>query len=253
MADLTISILAIILLAAFIPSLLLMLLVKNTERVGREPTGKLLSGFLRGATIAVFLAIIIELLLTFLIFGTNFLPASELLGRYPGIDTLILACIIAPFTEELTKALGIRPLAGRAREIEDGIIYGAVVGLGFAATENFFYETSAYLEGGAAILIGTIFIRTISSALLHASASSITGYGLTSEKFLKKSWIPYYLLAVLLHGVFNLIASSGPLLEGTIGESSYLISFLAAIALALGAFSWSRRKIRHIEEHGVLR
>ena len=253
MADLTTGMILIILFAAFVPSLLLMLLVKNTERTDREPTGKLLSGFLRGATIAVFLAIIIELFLTYLIFGTNFLPVTELLCRYPAIGTLILACIIAPFTEELTKAIGIRPLTARAGEIEDGIVYGAVVGLGFAATENFFYETSAFIEGGATVLIGTIFIRTISSALLHASASSITGYGLTSAKFRKRSWIPYYLMAVLLHGIFNLIASSGALLESSLGESSYLFSLIAAVTLALGAFSWSRRKIRRIDDHGILR
>jgi len=251
MADLTISVILIILAAAFLPSLILVLVVKNTERRMREPTGRVLFGFFNGATISVGFAIIIEVLLIYIVFGLDILPVSELLGRYPGLDTLIIACIFAPFTEELTKALGILPLSSRARELEDGIIFGAVVGLGFAATENFFYETSAYLEGGAALLIGTIVLRTISSALLHASASAITGYGMTSEHFRGRSWVPYYLLAVLLHSVFNLAASSGPFLEGAIGESSYLIGLMAAVTLALVSFSWSRRKIRQIEMSSI--
>lgn len=251
MADLTLSILAIIILAAFVPSIALMLIVKNTERMRREPAGRTFSAFLRGATLSIVLAMIIEAVLIFLLFDTDMLRASEVLGRWPGVDTLILACLIAPFAEELTKALGILPFARRAREIEDGIVYGAAVGLGFAATENLLYETSAWIEGGAALLAGTIVIRTISSALLHASASAITGYGLAARRFLGKSWIPYYLLAVLLHGAFNLAASAGPLLEGSIGEYGYLISLGSAIAIGIGAFGWSRRKIRTIERSGI--
>lgn len=251
MAELTIGTLLIILAAAFVPSLIFVVIMKNTEKRMREPTGRVLFGFFNGATVSVLLAIIIEILLIYVVFDLEILPASELLGRYPGLDTLIIACIIAPFTEELTKAFGILPLSSRARELEDGLIFGAVVGLGFAATENFFYETSAYVEGGAAFLIGTIVLRTFASALLHASASAVTGYGMTAERFLGRSWVPYYLLAVLLHALFNLAASSGPFLEGSIGETAYLIGLIVAVALALGAFSWSRRKIRHIERGGV--
>jgi len=251
MADLTLSILAIIVLAAFVPSLILMLVVKNTERRGREPTGRTFAAFLRGATLSILLALAIEIALVYLIFGLDVVRVSELLGRYPGLDSLILACIIAPFAEELTKALGILPYARRSRELEDGIVYGAVVGLGFAATENLLYETSAWIEGGAALLVGTIVIRTISSALLHASASSITGYGLAAKRFLGKSWVPYYLLAVLLHGAFNLAASAGPFLEDSTGDYGYLIGLVAAVAIGIGAFSWSRRKIMLIERKGT--
>jgi len=251
MADLTLSIILIILIAAFVPSLILMLVVKNTEKRGKEPTGRTFSAFLRGATLSIFLALVIEMALVYLIFGLDIARISDLLGKNPGLDTLILACIIAPFAEELTKALGMLPFTRRSRELEDGIVYGAIVGLGFAATENLLYETSAWIEGGVSVLIGTIIIRTVSSALLHASASSITGYGLTARRFLGKSWVPYYLLAVLLHGTFNLAASAGPFLEGSMGDTGYLIGLIVAIAMGVGAFSWSRRKIRQIERKGV--
>jgi len=250
MAELTM--LAIIILAAFIPSLLLMLLVKNTETRGREPTGRTLWAFLRGATLSVFLAVLIEYFLVYVVMDMDFLSMSELFGRYPQLSTLILACVIAPFAEELTKAIGILPFARRARELEDGIIYGAAVGLGFAATENLLYESSAYISGGVSLLIGTVIIRTISSALLHASASSITGYGMTAKRFLRVSWIPYFLLAVLLHAVFNLCASLGPLLETTsVGEAGYLIGLIAAITIGVGAFSWSRRKVRSLDRRAA--
>jgi len=246
MADLLM--LAAIVLAAFIPSLVLMLLVKNTERRGREPAGKTFVAFLRGATLSIFLAVIIEVFLVYVVLDLDVLRVSDLLGKHPELSTLILACVIAPLTEELTKALGILPYSRRAKELEDGIVYGAAVGLGFAATENLLYESSAYISGGVALLIGTVIVRTISSALLHASASSITGYGLAARRFLGVSWLPYYLLAVLLHSVFNLAASLGPLLETTsVGEYGYLISLFAAVAIGVGAFTWSRRKIATIE------
>lgn len=245
MADL--MIIAII-LAAFIPSLALMFLVKNTEVRGRETTGRTLVAFLRGATLSVVLAVIIEVFLTSVVLNLDVLSIPELLGRYPQLGTLLLACVIAPFTEELTKALGILPSTRRARELEDGLVYGAIVGLGFAATENLLYESSAYFTAGILGFIGTVIIRSISSALLHASSSSITGYGLTARRFLGKSWLPYYLLAVLLHSVFNLAASMGPLLESTsIGDYGYLIGLIAAICIGVGAFSWARRKIVTIE------
>jgi RsiW-degrading membrane proteinase PrsW (M82 family) len=252
MADFTM--LAFIVLAAFVPSLLLMIVVKNTEKTNREPIGSTFGAFLRGATTSIILAVVIEYLLVYLLLNTDVLRMSELLGKHPELATLILACVIAPFTEELTKALGMLPYARRAKELEDGIVYGAAVGLGFAATENLLYESSAYISGGVAVLIGTVIVRTISSALLHASASSITGYGLVHKKFTRNTWVTYYLMAVLLHSVFNLAASAGPLLESTsVGDYGYFIGLGAAIAIGVGAFSWSRHKIRAIENSGAFK
>lgn len=250
MASLSLSIIAILILAAFLPSIIYMVIVKNTERRRREPTILVFVAFLRGATLSVIIAIFIELILIYLVFDLDLLRASDLLGSDPIVQTLILACIIAPVTEEATKALGIIPSITRARELEDGIVYGAAVGLGFAATENLFYETSAYIEGGLALWAGTTFLRTISSALLHASASSVAGYGLSARKFTGVSWLPYYLIAVVLHGIFNLAASAGPLLEDSWGDSAYLFGLVAAIVIAVCAFSWSRGKIRRIEHTG---
>ncbi len=247
MASLTMLEMTILIIAAFIPPIIYLIIIKNTERRRKEPTRRVFFAFLRGATLTVFLAIMIELLLIYLVFDLDILRASDLLGSSPELQTLILACIIAPATEELTKALGILPSIRRASELEDGIIYGAAVGLGFAATENLFYETAAYLEGGFAIWMGITIVRTISSALLHASASSVAGYGLMIKRLFGNSWLPYYLIAVVLHGTFNLIASAGPLLEDSLGSSGYLFSLMAAILIAVGAFSWCRRKIRTIE------
>jgi len=246
MADLLM--LVAIILAAFLPSLLLMMWVKNTETRNKEPTGRALMAFVRGATLSVFIAVLIEWFFVYVVMDMDILNMSALFGKYPELGTLVLACVIAPFAEELTKALGILPYARRARELEDGIIYGAAVGLGFAATENLLYEGSAYLSGGISMLIGTIIVRTVSSALLHASASSLTGYGLAAKRLSGASWLPYYLMAVVLHSVFNLSASLGPLLESTsFGDAGYLIGLIVAVAIGIGAFTWTRRKIRSLE------
>jgi len=240
----------VLVLVAFIPPFIYMVIVKNTERRRREPTRRVFFAFMRGATISVFLAILIEVLLIYLVFDLDILRASDLLGSSPELQTLVLACIIAPITEELTKAFGMLPSTRRAAELEDGIIYGAAVGLGFAATENLFYESAAYIEGGLEIWIGITIVRTISSALLHASASSVAGYGLMFRKLFGGSWWPYYLIAVVLHGAFNLAASAGLLLEDSLGEAAYLLGLGAGITMAVGAFTISRRKIRSIELRG---
>ena len=52
---------------------------------------------------------------------------------------LLLSVIIAPIIEELSKALGLRLIKNQIFELEDGLIYGAVAGFGFAATENLIY------------------------------------------------------------------------------------------------------------------
>lgn len=238
--------LAILVVVAFVPSIIYLVWMRNTERFNKEPYARLLRVFIYGATVSVLLAVLLESLMIVL-YETNFARVYELLGNNPNIETIILACVIAPFVEEATKTLGVLSQRRFMREIEDGIIYGAAVGLGFAATENMLYEGSAMLEGGTTAFIATAVVRIFSSSLLHASASAVSGLGIARKVHQGKSWLPYYLGAVIMHATFNLGASLGVFFEGDLGSSASLIGLFIAFAIAIIGITSLRAKIRGLD------
>lgn len=132
-------------------------------------------------------------------------------------------------------------------EIENGIVYGAAAGLGFAATENLLYESTAYLTDGVEAWAATAVLRSLSSALLHATASSLVGLGIARNALQGKSWMPYYLGAVVMHGGFNFAASFGVVYYDTLGDSAYLIGLVAAFTMVIIGVGVMRGKIRQLD------
>ncbi len=59
----------------------------------------------------------------------------------------------------------------------DGLIYGVLIGFGFAMTENFFYFIGAFDEGGFVNLTAVIILRSVVFGLNHAFYTSLTGIG----------------------------------------------------------------------------
>jgi RsiW-degrading membrane proteinase PrsW (M82 family) len=236
----------VIILVAFVPSVLYLVWIRNTERYSREPYGRLFAVFFFGAFVSVVIAIALELVLT-LAFNQNIERVYEYLGENPTIPVIVLACVIAPFVEEAAKGLGIRRARRLMTELENGIIYGAAVGLGFAATENLMYESAALVEGGAQAFIATAVIRSLSSALLHATSSSLLGLGIARKALGKGGWFPYYIGAVVMHSAFNFMASFGVLYEDQLGDSAYMIGLGAALAIVFIGISLMRNKIRILD------
>lgn len=109
---------------AFIPSIIAFIWIRNTERYNKESWVFIIFTFIWGATLAVGIAILIETIIGFHI--ANF---------------FLLSVLIAPVVEECFKPLALRIFKHKIDEFEDGLIYGAVAGLGFAATENLIWGT----------------------------------------------------------------------------------------------------------------
>lgn len=242
----------VLVLVAFAPSVLYMVWIRNTEKHSREPYGMLLKVFAYGAVLSVIFAVALELILVSL-FDQNIERVYEYLGDNPSIPTLVLACVIAPFVEELTKALGVLRVKKKRMlvELENGIVYGAAAGLGFAATENLLYESTAFLADGMEAFVLTAALRSLSSVLLHATASALVGLGIARKALQGKSWLPYYLGAVALHGLYNFAASFGSIYYETFGDSAYLIGLTAAFAIAIVGVGVMRGKIRRLDRrHG---
>lgn len=91
----------------------------------------------------------------------------------------------------------------------DGIVYAALVGIGFAFVEDILYYTSALFEGGSAGLTVTFVLRGIMGPFAHPLFTSAIGVGfgiaMTTRHPALRWLAPLlgYLVAVLLHGVWN--------------------------------------------------
>ena len=192
----------ILFVMAFLPPIIYVIWIRNTEKFKREKWKPIFVCFLWGATISVVAAIVLELILQF-----SLVPSID----DPNVLGLVSVIIIAPFVEELTKPLSLRlkTVKREIDELEDGLIYGAVAGLGFSATENLLYGRS-FLTEGLVLFFILMTIRSIGGCLLHASATAWTGYGYGKTLMKHTSLIrviPYFLLAIIVHALYNSILS----------------------------------------------
>jgi RsiW-degrading membrane proteinase PrsW (M82 family) len=240
--------LAVVILAAVVPSLVYLVWIRNSERYDRERWMHVLSVFLFGAIISVIAAVFLEsvAISAFFASGSIFSGGFWFYEPYdPTLEIVILAVVIAPLVEEWTKGWGVMTVRNKIREPEDGFIYGAAAGLGFAAMENISYNSSA-LIGGFDVFLATALTRAVASTLLHASASAVLGYGiarkyLNGARGLRTGYLPYYLAAVVLHGLFNGFAVAGEVWDH---EAIPIIGLISATVLAIGMFLWMRRRLR---------
>jgi len=237
----------ILLAVAFIPSIWYTVKIRNVEQYSREPWGAIAGAFTWGAFIATITAIFLSFLLIILFgYGLSLNREYSYLAEDPALWSLILACVVAPFVEEFTKGVGVFMVGKHINEVEDGLIYGAASGLGFAATENLLYESSALLTGGLAAYIAVAVVRTISSSLLHASATAMTGYGVSRHIVGGSRFhiIPWYLLAVGMHALFNLFASFSVIAGDT---SLPIFGLFLAIFFAWSSYGWIKKRIRALD------
>lgn len=219
---------------AFLPPIIYAIWIRNTERYQRNSWKAIAVCFLWGATIAIIAALILEI----------FLDAQiNITFKQGSIRQMIAVIFIAPFAEELVKPLilGAKTVRSRLTELEDGLIYGAVAGLGFSATENLFYGTG-FLREGLLYFFVLMTIRSIGGCLLHASATAITGYGY-GKALLKQTSklrvIPYFVIAMIMHAAYNFSVSWE--------EIGVFTGLLLAFVLVYLSIKIIRRKIRILD------
>ena len=239
---------AVVFVASFAPPVVFMVWVRNTELHRREPLVTVVRVFLWGAVFSIIVGGLLSLLLL-LVFDRITPLYVYLANRVGDPQALVLALAVAPLAEELAKGLGARSARRRMREPEDGLVYGAAAGLGFSATENLLYGAAALIQFGVATSILVIAIRSVSSSLLHGSATAVFGYGIAKHHLWpgRFSVLPYYFAAVAMHATFNLLGTLADQFQARSGDASYLLIFAAAILFALLAISAVRGKIRAID------
>ncbi len=195
--------LSLSLAAAVVPTLLYTGLVWWCDRYEREPWPLLAAAFLWGAIPAIIFSLVIELVLD--------LPLSVV--RPGSVHDLLATGGIAPVVEEAVKAVAVLGLFLLARQefddILDGIVYGALVGFGFAMTENAFYFMAVLLEEGWGVWTLVVLLRAVIFGFNHAFFTSLTGIGLGVARMTRHRWLrwsapPLALgAAILFHAVHN--------------------------------------------------
>jgi RsiW-degrading membrane proteinase PrsW (M82 family) len=217
------------------------------DRFEPEPPWLLGIAFIWGASIAIFFAMIFN--------GITEGIFNAAVGA-AGASTLT-AVLAAPFVEETAKGAALLVLFFWKRDefdnVTDGIVYAAMVGLGFAMTENVQYYSAALLSHDDSVVF---FLRGIMGPFAHPLYTSMTGIGFGIARESDRTsvkWIapPLGLAgAMLLHAIWNLSATMGLMFFAT-----YVVvmvpAFLAVVLIAIFSLRREARLIRKHLEHVV--
>ncbi len=186
------------LFGAILPTLFLVWMIWWADRYEREPAKLLALAFVWGALPAILLALLVELVLT-LPFDT-----AALWGQFAS------TAIVAPFVEETTKGLALLGLLWLMRpeldDVLDGIVYGALVGAGFAMTENFLYF---FDQESLESLQWLIFLRSGIFGMNHIFYTAVFGASVGAAAQMKGHIDRIFVMAlgfsgaILLHMVHN--------------------------------------------------
>ena len=225
------------LVTATIPVPIYVALVLWIDRYESEPLWMLATAFFWGAFVAGFFA--------FLLNSTGQLLVTLLAGSEQAGETFALV-ISAPIVEESGKAAILFLFFFFKKDefdgVIDGIVYAALVALGFAMIENVLYYGKAAVEGGSQLTL-TFFIRGAFAPFSHPLFTSMTGIGLGLARQTKNLGIKLttpvigLLMAIFMHSIWN---GSGALFGGGAFLLTYFfimvpafIILLVVIALAL--------------------
>jgi RsiW-degrading membrane proteinase PrsW (M82 family) len=219
---------------ALLPVPLLIALVLLLDRLEPEPRENLVFCFAWGAGIAALLAGIINTV------GLLYITQPDL-GKTTG--EYVSATIGAPLVEEPLKGAVLAWLLWRRRqELDgptDGIIYAAMVGLGFAMTENIGYYIAALARpqvGGVPLLGITFVFRGVLAPFAHPMFTAMTGIGAAyAATHRRGGWAlaTGLLGAMTLHGLWNGLTGLG--LRGIVlayGLLACVLMLLIAVIVA---------------------
>lgn len=191
-------------LLALVPLVIVLLAVRWIDRWEPEPKPALVFALLWGAAASVAIALLTS-------FGVQLAGALAGIGPSAAVD-FATTVIQAPIVEEVAKGFGILLLFWVFRRHfdgpVDGIVYGAMIAVGFAFTENIQYFGLALssVDGGVG---ETFFLRGILSPFAHVMFTACTGavLGFASRRATASAGFGYFLLglipAIALHALWN--------------------------------------------------
>lgn len=188
-----------------IPAIGINLLVNFMDRYEREPWFLRLSAFLWGALIAIPPALFIEQNVD------TFLQSAIDPNNTSDVLRMLLQGLNAGVTEETIKGLGLLLLFFILRDefdnVTDGIVYGALIGAGFAMVENFNYFALNSKNILPFLVVGRIVLGWLGHSTFSACFGAALGYVRHTRVRWKQIVIPLtgFLIAVGLHSFFDFV------------------------------------------------
>ena len=198
-------ILVVAILGALVPTTFYVLFLWWLDRYEKEPLWLLALAFLWGAIPAAITSVFLELVLG--------VPIAALGGESLMAD-LASVSVGAPLIEESAKGIALIALVlifqREFDDVLDGIVYGAMIGFGFAFSENLFgYFLPILRQEGLVQGLTNIWMRTLVFGFNHAFWTGITGaavgYARLSRGWAQRLLVPVagWMTAVLLHAIHN--------------------------------------------------
>ncbi len=184
------------------PAIIWLWLCLWLDRKQPEPKYQVFKTFIIGGLVTIPLLVVAGLL-------TNLIKESFFSSM---LTIVLLSFLIDGLVEEFAKYVVLRVGIVRYEyfdELKDGMIYGMILGLGFAFVENILYGLSVGVVTGTSLVL----MRGFSTTLLHFLTGGIIGFFITKTLISSKKYkyVNYFglLIAILLHGGYNLITRLG--------------------------------------------
>jgi len=213
-----------------VPATGIFLLVNFMDRFEREPWFLRLAAFLWGAIIAIPPALFIEQNID------NILQNMFDLNNTSEVMRSLLQGLNAGITEETIKGLGLLLLFFILRDefdnVTDGIVYGALIGAGFAMVENFNYFALNSKNFLVFLIVGRVILGWLGHSTFIACFGAALGYIRHTRVRWKQIVIPLlgFLIAVGLHSFFDFVTLQASAAIRTSGANSQVVNY-ALIAI----------------------
>lgn len=221
---------------AFIPAFFFSWFLYWLDRYEKEPRWLLLMTFFWGGFFAIIGTLIV---------ATIFEIGFSLVLNDAVLEDIAGGSITAPIVEEFMKGLAVLLVFLIFRKefdsILDGMIYGGVTALGFAATENAFYiYDRGFSVSGWSGFWFLVFVRVVLVGWQHPFYTAFTGIGFAVSR-LSRNLAAKYLaplaglaMAIIAHSFHNTLASltrgwGGLALGALIDWGGWLFMFLFAV------------------------
>jgi len=221
----------------FVPMFLMAGFINWLDRYEKEPKLLLGAAFVWGVVIAGGGAYILN---TFVGMSVYSLTGSASAADFSTTS------IAAPIIEEALKGLAVLVVFLMFRKefdsVLDGIVYGAITAMGFAAIENVLYIYRNGFQGGGWEGFWTlVFIRVVLVGWMHPFFTSFTGIGLAVARTNRNTLVKIiavpagYTVAVMAHAFHNTFSS---VIGGDGGFLLGLIADYIGYAFMLGFIIW---------------
>jgi len=229
----------------FVPMFLFAAFVNWLDRYEKEPKLLLGAAFLWGVVIAGGGAFILN---TAFGIGIYAITGSE------SVADAGTTSIVAPIIEEALKGLAVLVVFLLFRKefdsVLDGIVYGAITAMGFAAIENVLYiYRNGFQEAGWEGFWTLVVVRVFLVGWMHPFFTAFTGIGLAIARMSRNTLVKIiaapagYIVAVMAHAFHNTFSS---VIGGSGGFFLGIFADYIGYAFMLGFIIWIVSRERNI-------